>query len=536
MQLKLIYSNWQWGKRHKLHTNTHLETELKFHVPKSSSASFEKALYRAATQTLALKALYFDTVGRHLARQKTALRLRLENDQWIQTLKIASSETLLTRIELNHPRPSPNLDLSVYAGTSAESLIAHLSEPLTVSYETHVSRLMRSIRTPLGVVEIAYDRGFVRAGALDLPICEVELELKLGEIAALFSLANQWQRDHGLVMDARSKSERGDLLARLNHKLKELDTQSTKDPTHFKALEVDKFWVPRNAKPIELVADMSASQGLRYVMAECLDQIIRNSAVLAEIDTLGIHALDTSEHVHQLRVGIRRMRTAWSLFKNLCELPTQAQRDGIKKYFALLGGSRDNNVLLNDLLPLLLEAGQPSLTLPEQVVEDHSSSVAKDPSFQTWLVQMSAFVHSPAPSHGMSIQSVHPQRLTKIILPKLLQWHRKILKEGIHFAELGTEVRHELRKRVKRLRYALQFADALLAHKQLEPYLRDLSKVQNILGEMNDLTNAQEKFTALRDSQPSAWFACGWITYKLDQLQTDAENAFRKLSSNPYWD
>jgi hypothetical protein len=53
---------------------------------------------------------------------------------------------------------------------------------------------------------------------------------------------------------------------------------------------------------------------------------------------------------------------------------------------------------------------------------------------------------------------------------------------------------------------------------------------------MNDLTNAQEKFATLRDSQPSAWFACGWITYKLDQLQTDAENAFRKLSSNPYWD
>ena len=533
MGLKPTYSHWHWGKRHKLHTNTHLETELKFHLPKSCSASFEKALHRGATQTLVLKALYFDTAGRHLARQKTALRLRLENGQWIQTLKIASSETLLTRVELNHPRPSPDLDLSVYAGTTAESLIAHLSEPLAVGYETQVLRLMRLIRTPSGVVEIAYDCGFVRAGALDLPICEVELELKQGEIATLFSLASQWQRDHDLIMDARSKSERGDLLARLNQKLQEIDSQSTEDPSHLKALEVAQFWAPRNAMPIELVADMSAGQGLRCVMAECLDQIIRNSAVLAHIDTLGIHALDTTEHVHQLRVGIRRMRTAGSLFKDVCELPTQVQRDGIKKYFALLGGSRDNNVLLNDLLPLLLEAGQPALTLPEQVVEDHSSSVAKDTLFQSWLVQMSAFVHSPAPSSGMSIQCVHPLRLTKIILPKLRQWHRKILKEGLHFAELGTEARHELRKRVKKLRYALQFTDALLAHKQLKPYLKDLAKVQNILGEMNDLTNAQEKFTVLRDSQPSAWFACGWITYRLDQLQTDAENAFRKLSSNP---
>ena len=185
---------------------------------------------------------------------------------------------------------------------------------------------------------------------------------------------------------------------------------------------------------------------------------------------------------------------------------------------------------------MLFEAGQPALTLQEQVVEDHTSSVAQDPLFQSWLVQMSAFVHSPEPSSGMSIPSVHPQRLTKVILPKLRQWHRKILKEGLHFAELGTDARHKLRKRVKKLRYALQFTDALLAHKQLKPYLKDLSKVQNILGEMNDLTNAQEKFTALRDSQPSAWFACGWITYKLKQLQADAENAFRQLSSNPYWD
>jgi triphosphatase len=535
-ELKLTCSHWHWDTRHKLNTNTSLETELKFHVPKSSIASFEKALQRGATQTLALKALYFDTAGRHLARQKIALRLRLENDQWIQTLKMSTSESFFTRIELNHPRPGPDLDLSVYACTPAEPLIAHLSEPLAVCYETQVSRLMRLIRTPVGVVEIAYDRGFVRADALDLPICEVELELKQGEIATLFSLASQWQRDHGLMMDARSKSERGDLLARLNHKLKEIDIQGTENPSHLKAMEVDKFWSARNAKSIALVADMSAIQGLQCVMAECLDQIIRNSAVLAHIDTLGIHALDTTEHVHQLRVGIRRMRTAWSLFRDLCELPTQAQRDGIKKYFALLGGSRDNNVLLNDLLPMLMEAGQPALNLQEQVVEDHASSVAQDPLFQSWLVQMSAFVHSPAPSSGMPIPSVHPQRLTKIILPKLRQWHRKILKEGLHFADLGTEARHELRKRVKKLRYALQFTDALLPHKQLKPYLKDLSKVQNILGEMNDLTNAQKKFTELRDSQPSAWFACGWITYKLDQLQSDAVNAFRQLSANRYWD
>jgi hypothetical protein len=45
-----------------------------------------------------------------------------------------------------------------------------------------------------------------------------------------------------------------------------------------------------------------------------------------------------------------------------------------------------------------------------------------------------------------------------------------------------------------------------------------------------------EKFSLLRDTQPSTWFACGWMTHKLDLLQTDAVTAFQKLSKDNYWD
>ena len=67
-----------------LKLNSHFETELKLHVPHACCASFEKALKRGAVQTIHLRAIYFDTPQRHLARQKVALRLRLENEQWVQ--------------------------------------------------------------------------------------------------------------------------------------------------------------------------------------------------------------------------------------------------------------------------------------------------------------------------------------------------------------------------------------------------------------------------------------------------------------------
>jgi len=521
-----------------LNTNSHFEIELKLHVPQACSASFEKALRRGAVQTIHLRAMYFDTPERQLARQKVALRLRLENNQWVQTLKMSSGNSTLMRIELNHVRPSPELDLAVYTGSPAESIISTLNGPLTMCYEVQVLRLMRHSRIPSGTVEIAYDTGFIRSEGLELPLREVEFELKRGDVGALFAMAAKWQREHGLVLDARSKSERGDLLAKTGLRLKALElTKDAGDVLNAKAQQIEKYWTPRNAKAVQLMPNMSADQALRLVMAECLDQIVRNSAVLAEIDTQGVYRVDTTEHVHQLRVGIRRMRTAWSVFNGLCALPSEAQRAEIKTYFSRLGGSRDNQVLFNDLLPSLQAAGQPALMFEADTVQDDSGEVVKDPLYQSWLLRMCEFVNtSPEAPLPPAAQVAPPPRVKKRLMAKLAKWQKKIIRDGVQFAQLEMQARHDLRKRVKKLRYAMQFADALLPVKGLNPYLKGLSQVQNILGDMNDLYTALEKFSLLRDSQPSAWFACGWITHKLDQLQTDAVNAFQDLSKASYWD
>jgi len=525
------------------------EQELKLHIPGASRAAIEKDLLRGAVTRIKLRAQYFDTPTRELVKAQVALRLRQEGRQWVQTLKMPG-EHVLSRVEINHNRPGPVLDLSLYVGTVAEPAIAALKGTLEVCYETDVNRMLRRIRTARGVVEVSLDTGCLRTGALELPISEVEFELISGDFRAVLELGRRWQLRHNLVLDARSKAERGDRLAQLSQQLASINAQDTKDNglVHDKgqalAAAVAGFWAPRSAQSITLAADTTSAQALEAVTLECLDQIIRNAAILAEVDTAGVCLAGTAEHTHQLRVGIRRLRSAWSFFKDLTPLPPLELREAIKAHFAKLGGTRDDDVLNATILPILRAAGQPPL-----VLESADATIAESPpvagsvAFQSWILETLTEVLSPAPRVTILSMTVPPdasamqvQTLKQTLTAKLRKWHRQVLRDGLRFEELDIESRHALRKRAKKLRYALQFTESLFTAKKLKAYRKQLSVVQDILGEMNDLAVARERFVSLRDTQPSAWFACGWITSRLDALAHQATRAFNQLASTEkFW-
>lgn len=545
------------------------EQELKLHIPHVARAGVERELKRGTVTRIRLRALYFDTPSRELVQARVALRLRQEGRQWVQTLKMPG-EHVLSRVEINHNRPGPVLDLSVYVGTVAEAAISSLTEPLSVCYETDVLRLVRKARSRQGSVEIALDTGCLRAGKLELPISEIEFELLSGKLGAVFELGRRWQRTHGLILDARSKSERGDQLAILSQKLASAESLPEDIQHAARSTAIAQFWSPRDATPIKLSSDMSTEQALNTVALECIDQITRNAAVLAEVDTALVCKAGTAEHVHQLRVGIRRLRSAWSFFNGITPLPALELRASIKQYFAQLGGTRDEDVLNETILPVLRAAGQPPLVLEQQETPvAWQDPVAASVDFQAWLLAMLESVLIPAPyqlnaaqssvpslagdeialsdevAHGPIDAHIIPMQpdksprvlsLKQLLVSKLRKWHKRVLRDGLKFNKLDIESRHALRKRAKKLRYALQFSEALLPAAKLKAYRKQLSAVQDILGEMNDLAVARERFVTLRDSQPSAWFACGWITSRLDALEFDAIVAFKELEkTEKFW-
>jgi inorganic triphosphatase YgiF len=558
------------------------EQELKLHVPSSAAAGLQRELRKRGATRIRLHALYFDTPERELARARVALRLRLEGRNWMQTLKTPGANAI-TRQELNHPRPGPVLDLSVYAGTDLEEVFAKLRGPLGLRYETDVQRLVYKVRSRHGTVELACDTGCLRTGNLELPISELEFELMSGKPAAIFAVSNTWRRQYGLLLDTRSKSERGDALATLSSRLATADSDAARTKL------VADFWAPRGASAIKLDEGMDAPQAMAAIAADCIEQIARNAAALAEVDTLGIYKAGRSEHVHQLRVGMRRMRSAWRLFNGWIAPPPAALVEGMRKHFAAFGANRDFDVLEESVAPMLQKAGMPVIpTPPRPAKQSDAHTIATDPAFQEWLVHLlewSLNVQPPAdPTHlpeaggatgslpvetqaassgstpsaashpaeqpaesaapmgpiepiiGPLHKIAPPAPLPKRLVQRLHRWHQKLVEGGQHFTELPLPARHELRKRAKRLRYGLTFAESLLPARKLQGYRKQLAVLQDILGDINDLAVARDYYKTQLATHPEAWFALGWIEARLDALTGKAQVAFVALGdTKAFW-
>jgi inorganic triphosphatase YgiF len=518
------------------------EQELKLHVPKQAYAAVEKALRRGTVTRMRLRAQYFDTPDGHLAEAGVALRLRLEGRRWVQTLKMPGAHQL-EKIEINTPRSGPSLDLSVFDDTPAAKLMAKHGQALSMVYETDVSRLFRRIRTTSGVIEVGLDQGHIVAGALRLPVSEVEFELISGQPQAMFELGLKWLSTHGLILDLRSKAERGTRLAALANRLANLGELEDAATVAARAKAVASYWAPRGAGAIKLDRDMSCAQALSAVTIECLQQIARNAAVLCEIDTADYYRAGNPEHTHQLRVGIRRLRSAWSLFQKLAPLPPEPWRQEIKDHFAGLGSARDDDVLHETVMPELSAAGQPPLEFGQQAEDEPSMNITKSVAFQRWLVELLAWnigahpLQADEPPANPSHQKHAGPDLHAALSKQLYKWHKRVLTDGLQFEKLHIESKHDLRKRAKRLRYGLQFAESLLPGKKLKNYRRSLAKVQDILGEMNDLYVARERFEHMQQEQPSAWFAVGWIASRLSVLDKKAQAAFKNLNqADHFWD
>jgi inorganic triphosphatase YgiF len=324
-------------------TDAHAEIELKFLVPAASRAALVAALAgRAAPRRVWLTASYLDTPDLRLAQAGLAWRLRREGGRWVQALKTAGAGAL-ERFEHEVERPDASPDPAAHAGTApGRQLLALLDAArqdgveVGVRFQTRVRRLARRVRTRGAVVEIALDEGRLLAGGATRRLCEVEFELVSGSPAAMLALAERWRARFGLVLDPRHKAERGHGLA-----------CGRPDAPLRKAAQ------PRHAK------GATPAEALGAVLDECLDHVSRNVVALAEGDPA-----QRGEHVHQCRVGIRRLRSALKAFAGWVAEPPPALVDGLRRLFAALGTARDRDVLGSGVAAELALAGAPPLALP----------------------------------------------------------------------------------------------------------------------------------------------------------------------------
>jgi inorganic triphosphatase YgiF len=488
-----------------------MEIELKFQLSEASHKLLNSTLRAEGGKSTWLAARYFDTPERDLAKAGISLRLRKENSVWFQTLKSASGAAAAMReeheIRLGAIR-NPHIDLSLYldteAGERVVQLLGHSSAAdLVCRYTTDVRRLyVRSgIRT---CIEYALDSGNISAKPagqktpLELTVSELELELKSGPVSGLFTAARKILREHQAWIDVRSKAQRGDALA---------SGTLTVAPT----------------KPASLtLANNSLKALIDAVLVDCTRQVLQNASQIASPEG------GEAEHIHQLRVGLRRLRSAIRLFGAYAGDRVLAWESHAKSLASGLGLNRDVDMMAESIWPDLREAGAPLVELPLHETLRTSSELIRDSAVQRWLLALIALEFHGAGDFGDGDWT--------LVLPAICALHRQCRKGALRFRNLDTGHRHLLRKRLKRLRYALEFIKCELPPKRYRRFSKALVRALDHLGRYNDLQVAMRNYLGYTETDPRAWFAIGWIKAELTKAELRCSKsllAFR--AAEPPW-
>lgn len=487
--------------------STQSETEIKLEIPAHAQADVAGAVCTARAVRTRLQAVYFDTADQRLAAARVALRLRREGQRWVQTVKAAGvhdMSRLEHNVDLGDGDEAPAVDAERHADTPAGALLQALlrnedgsQQPLRARYRTDIQRDHREVRRAGVVIELALDRGVIQSGDDVWPVCELELELLKGTPADLVHEAQRWVTRHGLWLDVRSKAERGERLARGQRRSK--------------AAPIGR---------VALSADMSPALALRAVMAHCLQHIAPNAAEVAS------GAYD-DEHVHQLRVGLRRLRTALRFFKDVCAEVNPAWDPALAALLGDLGVARDQAVLAERVQPLLVAAGAPVMVLSSGPEEAPPELRLREPAVtMLWLALQAHAMSLPAPASG-------GPDLRRLCRKRLQRWHRQVLHGVADYGALDEARRHRLRRQVKRLRYATEFAAALFKAGRVKRFVAALARAQDALGELQDVVTALPVYRAAAEQSPPAWFAVGWLTAHQVPLSRRAHKALARLSGVP---
>lgn len=494
-----------------------IERELKLYVPAAARVAVAKALQESQARQITLHARYYDTATRELANAGIALRLRKEGPDWVQTLKTQGAD-VLSRTELNAPRPGPTLNTALYDGTPLAAVFTQLKEPLALRYETLITRTTLTLEHSDATIEIAYDTGVITSGDHSLPVSEIEFELVTGHVEALFDVGAQWLQRFGLILDLRSKAERGDTLA---------SGALPEQPCR-----------PRRARSIVFESSSCIDNAYLACANECLAQIIQNTAYAAGADTASASRLARAEYVHQLRVGTRRLRSCWKLFNRWVPNAEAADRATLRESFTIFGSSRDRDVIRLEVEPQIIKAGMPRYRRPRERAASHvqPEAVAAGIPLQMallgllrHLVLLNEHAASEVPPVSLSSSAARAA-----IVHRLNTWLKKITKAGSRFEQLPIETQHDLRKQAKSLRYGLDFSECLLPRAELEPLRTTLTQIQKSLGDLNDYYCAEEYYLALTDSQPQVWFAIGWLRAGQHRQKSQAQTLFRQLAKHGF--
>lgn len=324
----------------------------------------------------------------------------------------------------------------------------------------------------------------------------------MGSTSTLFKLARSWV-------------ERFDLR---------LDLQAWLPHAEFP--QADSAWAARS----DLRTSMPAQQALQALVKEVLHQLLPHLAHLAHASHEPLLSAKP-EPLHQFRVALRRMRCAAWLLGDHAAGWNPALEVALRDLFVASGMARDQQVLKASLLPALRALQAPLVDLPAPVQPAPLAPLLQSPEVSLLVLDLLEFGHTLAPA-SRSVGVLEPaedQSLMDLAGTTLKALRRRVLRDVRQLTELEDARVHSLRKRLKRLRYSLDFLAPLLPERTTRHYLAGLQRTQDALGAWHDMTVAEALYRQAAGTDPRAWFAVGWTVARKAALREEAGLHLRHL-------
>lgn len=463
--------------------------------------------------------IYFDTPSRELKRKGLTLRLRRKGRaapvlgvKWTGE----TTEDAFTRgeIEVRAPEGMPNINL--FEPTLRDRMKSVIGEASLIPlFETRFKRRTAVLTHGRSTIELAVDHGAIIAGDARLPLAELELELKSGNIADLVSCARGLAKECSLSLQFEPKAGRGYRL---------LEGEAAR---------------PQKALPVALTRTANFDDLITAVISSSLMHFVANWTSLNDSDA--------PESIHQLRVALRRMRSALSIFRKTITLPeledirSEARRiasalgparecDAFRQN-ALAGPFRNQSKRFNSaavLLEVVEKRRQESYLSARQIIES--------PATTLFVLDVQSFLLRRAWRTALAPQelSLLTSEARAFAGPVLDRLRRRVLKRGKHLPDMPDDERHELRIALKNLRYAIEFFGSLFGNgKDVRDFLRIVADLQEDLGIHNDSVTA-ESFIATLDveNNAEAQYAAGYLLGYYRHATTLADTHLSKKWKN----
>lgn len=478
------------------------EIELKFELMSEHVAFLHELPILAPAPARAEPQLtvYYDSPKGNVRKHGFSLRVRSADGGFVQTVKpLDAGAALFAREEWEGKVGSiePDEDSLVFTPLSDLVREGRLKKLVPV-IRSEVRRTSWRLEHNQSEIAVDLDEGTMVADGTSDNFTELELELRNGTQADLLAAARAIAEQIPLRIGVLTKAARGFALAE------------------------GSFGKVVKAAPVAVQPQMSVAQGLTVIIHACLTHFRRNEPIVV--------ARRQPEALHQTRVAMRRLRSAFSLFKPVAaDEEYELLRQELRWFTNLLGDARNLDVYLarDDL-----EERPPELLHRREAAYDTIIEALNSARFLKLMFDLVAWLATgdwrSGKKAGRPLLPFAAKRLDRL-------WGRVA---GVgDMADMDDIARHELRIEVKKLRYGVEFFRALYpaaaaAHKQFASAVEEL---QEVLGLLNDIVTAQLLAAQTAEVEESAEPAIEEED-PVQQLVAQSEQCLARLRAvGPYW-